>query len=320
MTGDSGRNGGTVPGITLALATYNQAHLLRRFVDNYLRDGAGVVPLIIVDDGSGDGTAGILEGLPPEARISVHRLRHASVSRARNHALRNCPSPWIAFSDTDCLLDRGYFETLRTLPETYAGAGAVEGAVLPEPGPKPPFHHSLANARGGTFATANMAFHVATALAAGGFDEAFGNYREDADLALTLIDRGCAVPFCRDLIVFHPHLPRRFLGSLRKAYATQKSVVHSEMRLYRKHPASYARTRHHPDAASTIRAWRRKYAGLYLRECVRYLFRSPGLRLSDRIRGTGLAFQAMTVALVEQGCVLVVSMVQWRSIRRLETK
>jgi glycosyltransferase involved in cell wall biosynthesis len=312
--------GGTAPAITLALATFNQAPLLRRFVDNYLRDGAGIVPLIIVDDGSEDGTAAILDGLPPGAGIAVHRLAHVSVSRARNHALRNCPSPWIAFSDTDCQLDRRYFETLRTIPERYAGAGAVEGAVLPSPGPKPPFHHSLFNARGGTFATANMAFHVATALALGGFDEGFGNFREDADLALTLMAGGSELPFCPELVVFHPHLPRNFLRSVRMAYATQKAVIQSETRLYRKHPSGYARLRHHPDAGTTIRAWRRKYAGLYFRECVRYLFRTPGLRLSDRIRGTGLAIQAMTVALLEQVCVLAVCMIQWRTSKGLETQ
>lgn len=312
--------GKKVPAISLALATYNQAPLLRRFVDNYLRDGAGIVPLIIVDDGSRDGTADILGALPPEAGISVHRLEHVSVSRARNHALRNCPGPWIAFSDTDCRLDRRYFETLGAIPERYAGSAAVEGAVLPEPGPKPPFHHSLFNARGGTFATANMAFHVATALEAGGFDEGFGNYREDADLALTLIGRGHAVPFCPDLAVFHPHLPRKFLPSLRTAFATQKAVIRSETRLYRKHPTGYALVRHHPDAATTIGAWRRKYAGLYFRECLRYLFGTPGLGIPDRIRGTNLAVQAMIVALLEQGCVLVISMVRWLSIRGSESE
>lgn len=312
--------GGKAPEISLALATFNQAGLLRRFVDNYLRDGADLVPLIIVDDGSDDGTAVILDGLPPEAGIAVHRLEHVSVSRARNHALRNCPSLWIAFSDTDCLLDRRYFETLRALPDRFDGAGAVEGAVLAAPGPKPPFHHSLFNSRGGTFATANMAFHVDTALVSGGFDEGFGNFREDADLALTLMDSGYSVPFFPDLVVYHPHLPRNFLRSLRLAYATQSAVLRSEILLYRKHPSSYALVRHHHDAASTIRAWRRKYAGLYFRECHRYLFRTPGLGGSERIRGIALAAQAMIVALWEQVCVLAICMVQWRCIQGLETK
>lgn len=304
------------PEICLALATYNQAALLRRFLDNYLREGASFVPLLVIDDGSEDGTAGILAGLPDGAGIRVHRLPHVSVSHARNQALRRSPTPWLAFSDTDCLLDRRYFETLRSLPERFAGAAAVEGAVLPVPGPKPPFHHSLFNAKGGTYATANMAFHVPSALAAGGFDEGFGNYREDADLALTLLDRGGRLPFCPDLVVRHPHVPRDFPAAVRKAFATQRAVIHSEMRLYRKHPASYARVRHHADAAGTLRAWRRKYAGLYIRECIQYLIRTPGLTAADRLKGSGLASQAVAVALLEQACANIVCLMRWRDRER----
>lgn len=302
--------------ICLALATYNQAALLRRFLDNYLRDGASLVPLLVVDDGSADGTADMLAGLPSGAGIRVHRLPHVSVSHARNEALRRSPTPWLAFSDTDCLLDRRYFETLKSLPERYAGAAAVEGAVHPVPGPKPPFHHSLFNAKGGTFATANMAFHVPTALAAGGFDEGFGNFREDADLALTLLDRGGHLPFCPDLVVLHPHVPRNFQAAVRKAYATQRAVILSEMRLYRKHPTSYARVRHHPDAAGTLRAWRRKYAGLYIRECIQYLIRTRGLAAAERLKGLGLACQAVAVALLEQACANIVCLLRWRDPER----
>lgn len=304
------------PEICLALATYNQAPLLRRFLDNYLNEGASLVPLLVVDDGSADGTADILAALPESARIRVHRLPHVSVSHARNQALRHSPTPWLAFSDTDCLLDRRYFEVLRGLPERYAGAAAVEGAVRPVPGPKPPFHHSLFNPKGGTFATANMAFHVPTVLALGGFDEGFGNYREDADLALTLMDHGRDLPFCPDLVVQHPHVPRDFPAAVKKAYATQNAVILSELRLYRKHPGSYGRVRHHPDASETLRSWQRKYAGLYIRECVQYLLRTPGLTPADRLKGAGLACQAVAIALLEQACANIVCLQRWRDLKR----
>ncbi|MDB5047664.1 MAG: glycosyl transferase family 2 [Fibrobacteres bacterium] len=309
-----------MPSITLALATYNQAPLLRIFLDHYLREGASRVPLIVVDDGSEDATPDVLREMGSHPGITVHRLAHVSAAHARNHALRACPTPWIAFSDTDCLLDGRYFETLAGLPARFPEAAAVEGAVRPTPGPKPPFTHSLHNPSGGTYATANMVFKVEDILALGGFDEGFTvNFREDTDLALTILDRLGPIPFCPDLAVEHPHIPRSFLKALRTAYSSQDRVVRAEMRLYRKHPASYGRVRHYPDARGTLFAWCRKYFALYLKECLRYLFKTPGLTVSERLRGVVPAGQAMIVAFLEQLCIGAICVLQMGEIARLKS-
>ena len=306
------------PQVSLALVTYNQAGLLEAFLANYLRDGASLLPLIVVDDGSEDRTPEILGRLPRGSPVTFHRLAHVSAAHARNHALRLANAPWLAFSDTDCLLDRGYFETLATLPYRFPGAPAVEGAVRPPPGPKPPFTHSLFNPSGGTYATANMVFHVPSTLAVGGFDEGFGvNYREDTDLALTLMDRLGPIPFFPELVVIHPHVPRSFAAALGKAFAGQRRLIEAEMRLFEKHPASYRRVRHYRDAYGTLMAWCLKYAGLYGKECLRYLFLTPGLTWRDRMRGLGLSALALAVALWEQACTLWLCLERWKRISRL---
>jgi glycosyltransferase involved in cell wall biosynthesis len=303
--------------ITLAVPTYNQAGLLRAFLAAWRERGADLVPLLVVDDGSSDETPQVLRD-SAHPRLAVHRLPHVSAAHARNHALRASPTAWLAFTDTDCILSRGYFETLASLPDRFPQAIAVEGAVRPVAGPKPPFTHSLHNP-GGTYATANMAFRAAEVLALGGFDEAFtANFREDTDLALTLLDRGHAIPFWPELVVEHPHLPRRFLPSLAAAYATQDRLVRAEIRLYAKHPASYGRVRHCPDARGTLSAWRRKYFALYLKECFRYLFRDRAVPVRDRLRGLIPAAQAMAVALAEQACIVWLCMVKWREAARLK--
>lgn len=309
-----------VPLISLAVPTYNQAPLLKRFLANYLRDGADLVPLVIVDDGSTDGTAEVLRGLAGRSGITIHKLAHVSAAHARNHALRHAATEWLAFSDTDCLLDRSYFLALASVPARYPAATAVEGAVRPTPGPKPPFTHSLHNPEGGTYATANMCFRVRDILDLGGFDEAFTvNFREDTDLALTILDRDGAIPFCSDLVVEHPHIPRDFASSLAKAYSIQDRVVRAEIRLYEKHPRSYARVRHYRDARGTLLAWCRKYSVLYLRECLRYLFKTDGLTGRDRLRGLFKAGQAMVVACLEQVCIAGICMVQLGRITRLKS-
>jgi glycosyltransferase involved in cell wall biosynthesis len=306
-----------VSAVSLALVTYNQAGLLRGFLDAYLREGGPAsVPLVVVDDGSDDGTAGILRGLPPGAGIRVHTLPHVSAAHARNHALRHSPTPWMAFSDTDCRLDRRYFETLPGIPARYPGAVAVEGAVR-SPGPKPPFTHSLANPAGGTFATANMVFHAASVLALGGFDEGFpANLREDTDLALTILERAGAIPFCADLAVTHPHLPRPFGKSLVGAFGHQRRVIGAEMRLFEKHPRGYRRVRSHAHVRGTLGAWCTAYTARFLKQSLGYVF-GPGLTAPERLRSLAPAAMEVGVAFWEQLCVGAICALQWRKIARL---
>ncbi|HLP40326.1 MAG TPA: glycosyltransferase family A protein, partial [Fibrobacteria bacterium] len=255
--------------------------------------------------------------LPPEAGVRVHSLPHVSAAHARNHALRHSPTPWLAFSDTDCLLGPDYFAALPGIPARYPGAVAVEGAIR-MPGPKPPFTHSLANSAGGTFATANMVFHVASVLALGGFDEGFpANLREDTDLALTILERAGRIPFCRDLAVEHPHLPRALVPSLARAFAHQRRVIDAELRLFEKHPLGYRRVRSHAHVRGTLRAWCVNYTGRFLRQALTYTVAAPGLSTGERIRGLVPAAEEVLVAAWEQACIGVICLARWRRLTRL---
>ncbi len=296
--------------ISLALVTYNQADLLQLYLNKFLQDGSDIVDLTIIDDGSDDETETILRTLSQDLPVHIHRIPHGSIAQARNHALRHTPTPWLAFSDTDCQLNRRYFETVLTIPSRFDGYAGVEGAVFPPPGPKPPFTHSLSNPTGGTFATANMVFHVPTILGLGGFDPEFKNFREDADLALTIIERYAIIPFCPELSVVHPHLPRNFSQSLRRALTSQSQIIHSEIRLFEKHPREYGRLRHHDHLHGTLRALILKYSIACLKEGVQYLFKSPNLSGLQRLQGTIPACLALVVAIWEQFCVSACCMVQ----------
>jgi glycosyltransferase involved in cell wall biosynthesis len=287
-----------VSDISLALVTRNQAEYLRIFLAHYLRHGTGAAPLIIVDDGSEDGTAEFLAALPQEAPITVRRIPHASIAHARNQALRLAATPWIAFSDTDCILGPLYFEALAALPLRFAGAAAVEGLVAAPAGPRPPFTHAVVNLQGGFFATANMAFHVPTVLALGGFDETrFGNYREDTDLALTLLEKKGPIPFHPALAAAHPYVPRRFLKTLSEVWAVQNRIIAAEIGLFEKHPVSYARVRRHRDARATLLSWCGKHFLSAARQAV-------GSLADTGLRGASACGAALVVAALEQFVIL----------------
>ncbi len=308
-----------MPNISLALVTYNQIDYLRQFVSNYLRHcPLGKVPLLVVNDGSTDGTRDYLDSLQNPHMVILH-CPHVSIAHARNHALKNASTAWLAFSDTDCRLDSDYFEKLVDIPHLFPDCAAVEGAVHPPIGLRPPFCHFLTNLQGGMYVTANMVFSVEAARRIGGFDEAFANYREDVDLGLRLLENGGSIPFCSELRIIHPYIPRGFFRSLLEAFTHIPRLVESELRLYRKHPTTYSRVRHHPDFRSTLHTWCTRQTWMAFRDCRRF-FRDRTALPSEAPRDLSLprmvmkCMQALTVALAEQVGFTLQLLGRWKSV------
>ncbi len=75
---------------------------LPRAVGSVLKQSTASWELIIVDDGSTDGTAIWLSDLAEiEPRVRILSQEQLGVSRARNHGARQAQAPWLAFLDSD---------------------------------------------------------------------------------------------------------------------------------------------------------------------------------------------------------------------------
>jgi glycosyltransferase involved in cell wall biosynthesis len=90
-----------MPHVAVIIPTYNRSTLIERAVQSVLAQRWRDFELIVVDDGSIDGT----EGLPvlrsdPRLRF-VRYAENRGVSYARNTGVRESTAPWIAFLDSD---------------------------------------------------------------------------------------------------------------------------------------------------------------------------------------------------------------------------
>ena len=86
--------------------------------------------LILIDDGSSDGSAALCDNLARlDGRIRVVHQPNGGVSAARNRGLGEVRSPWVYFLDADDLLMPGALETLVRLAEDN-GADTAAGAVV----------------------------------------------------------------------------------------------------------------------------------------------------------------------------------------------
>lgn len=86
--------------VTVILPTYNRRQQLPRAVQSVLEQTYRDWELIIVDDGSQDGT-GRTVGAFRDRRIRYLYQRHSGVSRARNTGILCSNRPWVSFLDSD---------------------------------------------------------------------------------------------------------------------------------------------------------------------------------------------------------------------------
>jgi len=88
-----------MPHVSVIIPTYNRAHVLGRAIGSVLAQTYRDFELIVVDDGSTDGTAG-LPALCDE-RVTLVRQNNRGVSAARNAGISHSHGELVAFLDSD---------------------------------------------------------------------------------------------------------------------------------------------------------------------------------------------------------------------------
>lgn len=89
--------------VSIVLPTYNRSYCIRRAVESVLCQTWRDWELIVVDDGSTDGTEEIIAGcMASDNRVRYHRQpQNRGVSAARNAGIRQARYEYIAFQDSD---------------------------------------------------------------------------------------------------------------------------------------------------------------------------------------------------------------------------
>lgn len=85
--------------ISVIIPTYNRAHLLPRALDSILNQTRVPEEVIVVDDGSNDDSAALIQSNYPE--VMYIRQSNRGVSAARNRGIREASGEWLAFLDSD---------------------------------------------------------------------------------------------------------------------------------------------------------------------------------------------------------------------------
>ena len=99
--------------ISVIIPVYNSLPWLRRCIDSVLRQTLSDLEILLVDDGSTDGSGVLCEEYAKnDPRIRVVHQQNAGVSEARNTGLRNATGEYISFIDNDDWIHPQFFELL----------------------------------------------------------------------------------------------------------------------------------------------------------------------------------------------------------------
>ena len=200
--------------------------------------------VVVVDDGSEDGTADHVERKFPSVRVI--RLEPCGLSAARNAGAEAARGDILAFTDDDCAPDREWLTRLGRVFDDgrFAAAG---GPNLPPPPqtwreavvaavPGAPSHVMLDDEEAEHLPGCNLVVTKAAFQAIGGFDPVFHTAGDDVDFCWRLREAGYRLGFAPGAFVWHW---RR--SSLRGFLLQQIGYGRAERKLIEKHPDRFSK-------------------------------------------------------------------------------
>ncbi len=86
--------------VSIIIPVYNRADKIKKAVDSVLTQTHELFELIVVDDGSSDESAKVLEEID-DKRLNIIRQPNKGVAAARNQGIEKSSCDWLAFLDSD---------------------------------------------------------------------------------------------------------------------------------------------------------------------------------------------------------------------------
>jgi len=200
-------------GVTVVIPTHNRVRLLRQTLASALAQTGVKCEVVVVDDGSTDGTVGYLESVPDPRLRFITRAMGNGVSQARNAGLEAARHEWVAFLDDD---DLWAPDKLRAQLDAAVdgcgwvtvGAVDVDDHLVVTGGARPPVAQKdtprllLANIVPGGGSGTMVRTELARSL--GGFDPALSTLADwDMWIRLSLVSDMASVP--RPLVAYRLH-------------------------------------------------------------------------------------------------------------------
>lgn len=232
------------PLFSVVVCTHNGAHRMRECLEAVCGMHYAHYEVIVVDDGSTDRLAGVVEQFPG---VKLVRTEHAGLSAARNLGAETAAGEFIAYTDDDCRPDAAW---LVWLADAFAEHGwdACGGPNLPplpqDPretdeavvaaAPGAPSHVLLTDREAEHLPGCNLVVRKSAFEKVVGFRADYRVAGDDVDFCWRLRDAGFRLGFCGAAFVWH-----RRRTTLWRYFKQQFGYGKAEALLMRDHPERF---------------------------------------------------------------------------------
>lgn len=223
--------------ITVVIPTYRRPDLLTKCIQSLAQQQLPAwvqAEVFVVDDANDFAVADLTYEMAKATGLRiwyVGQRQRRGPAAARNRGWQAARSPFIAFTDDDCLPQPTWLMT--GLMALLNGEQVLTGRVR-MPLPNQPTHHDRTTALLETaeFVTANLFCRRSALEQVGGFDEQFDSaWREDSDLQFKLLEAGIPIGACPEAVIVHPIRSAPWYASLRDERKNRYDAL-----LYKLHP------------------------------------------------------------------------------------
>ena len=231
--------------ISVVVAAYNAEKTLRRCLAALQNQTYQNFELVVIDDGSTDGTAALLASFPERRLRVVHNSQRQGIARTRNVGIQQAQGELIFFTDADCL---PLPQWLEAGVKHIGHADFITGWTLYE-NSYPSYQDRVVQGKD-VFFTCNLGFRKESLQAVGGFDEQFNMYGEDKDVCYRILKNGGKKTFCEQMMVIHQRSLRTPQDELRRYKNYYLGKLFSQLRHGQEKDISFHIIR--PDALAVL--------------------------------------------------------------------
>ncbi len=238
------------PLFSVIVPTYNRLPILRKCLDALEAQTlkASSFEVIVIDDGSSDGTEELMSQYRPPFRLQYLRQTNSGTGAARRNGVAHANGEYLLLMNDDTICDRDLLEQhLKVqrayLPQRWAVLGSFEyptaarQRALTRYFCVEPFMFPQVSMEAGCpygyshFITCNLSIRRDAVVDAGSFDSTY-KLSEDTELGIRLHERGYRVLYHPDAHAIHDHLPYPARNLIKRARVYGADYFH----MFRRHP------------------------------------------------------------------------------------
>ncbi len=224
------------PPVSITIATYNAERWIEQCLNSIFEQTypQELIEVVIVDDGSTDGTREILQDLADDRRnLKIVEQENQGTASAHTTGLKNSSGKYIFVLSHDAYAEPNWAESVVEVFEENPQVGIVQGEVEAVRQVTEPFAHVVEfDEFNRSFATVAIAYRARGLDLAGRYYlEELCRYGDDAELAYRILERGAKAVFLEQLTARHEVVPEPFWKSIKEAWGRQKFCL-----LFKLHP------------------------------------------------------------------------------------